>query len=922
MKSIAKKMVSVTMVAATALSLTVTFSPAKDSQAASVVKLKSGSVTIRIQQNKSKVTYGSAKIKLKTAKKVKVKSVTYETYDDIVKVSKKGKVTALRSGKAEVYVDVKYRYKKKTKTKRLTYKVNVQCKYKNVVKSIKLKRKTYATFVGNGEGICPVITSKYKLLKYFDSADVFSVSVKNSKIASVGKGGLVIGKKAGTTTVTVKTTDGSGLTAKATLKVYPKRSDISVADDLADAARTEYFSTWTTEQKAKFTDKKGNLIWSKSAEADTIYEENMNSLKAELKALAKKDTKQTKDGTSEDVMVALYSTAEKMRDGSGDDAFIGTIRSRLVEPILSAKNRSEFLQAVAQVEKNGVSCLYDLNAYEIKKQNSDLADALDSGDRHVPEGQTDIRDLYQPIIASVEQYDDSFDDSKKQNELKNYIEDEFKLIGIEPGTLTEGAYHIDLDLLGTEEDLSINWQTIDEFEKNHPHLEVKKCFDTVGYDVKGDTEASIISSNALRKLNDYLSSEENLESVKGFVVFKILSSTLDCTMKGQELRCRFEYPEIADDDSKLKAKAKEEVESLLADDRMELLAQFDLDHAYTNKYYSKEFKKDFDALVEDYKQAYRDAIQERNWSESTKKNMLSKIDKMKSNSPIPSDEDYSRLCIGDDLDTAAEGGNFADNLLKLWKNDVDHLRITIGKRDAAYTWWRPIKFGRMSPTIPWMNNASYDSTINQIYFGHVGICNIFEENPNDDPNIDATNLGYMSRTIGHEMGHAFDDFGSYFNADGLVEKMWTDEEEADYEKKISNLSDYYNVLMAFAVNKTAYYQKGSFVIGEAMSDLSGAEISYRILKQKYGSRDDFDQLVKTFFKTIAIEAMDTEQDQGVMPKDGVRGWQSRLASDPHPFRKNRINGVASMMDAFYKIFDVQKKDAMYVEPSDRVSLWD
>ncbi|MEE3468276.1 MAG: hypothetical protein VZQ83_07535, partial [Eubacterium sp.] len=188
-RTVVKKSVVLALVTAMTVS-SIAVTPAKDAEAAAAVKLQSQTATITIKQNKSKVTFGSMKIKLKTAKKVKIKSVSYETYDDVIKVSKKGKVTACRGGDAKVFVNVKYKYKKKTTTKKLTLKVKVNCSYKNVVKAIKLKRKTYATFVGNGEGICPVITSKVKLPTYFDSADVFTVSVKDKKIASVGRGGL------------------------------------------------------------------------------------------------------------------------------------------------------------------------------------------------------------------------------------------------------------------------------------------------------------------------------------------------------------------------------------------------------------------------------------------------------------------------------------------------------------------------------------------------------------------------------------------------------------------------------------------------------------------------------------------------------------------------------------------------------------
>lgn len=83
------------------------------------VSLKKSSVTIRVGD--------SSTIKVKKAKGVKLKKVTYKSSDKkIVKVTKKGKVTAKKKGTAAVTVKVKYTYKKKTYKKSLKYKVKVK----------------------------------------------------------------------------------------------------------------------------------------------------------------------------------------------------------------------------------------------------------------------------------------------------------------------------------------------------------------------------------------------------------------------------------------------------------------------------------------------------------------------------------------------------------------------------------------------------------------------------------------------------------------------------------------------------------------------------------------------------------------------------------------------------------------------------
>ncbi len=46
-----------------------------------------------------------------------------------------------------------------------------------------------------------------------------------------------------------------------------------------------------------------------------------------------------------------------------------------------------------------------------------------------------------------------------------------------------------------------------------------------------------------------------------------------------------------------------------------------------------------------------------------------------------------------------------------------------------------------------------------------------------------------------------------------------------------------------------------------------------------------------------------------------------LTVDPHSPSKARTNVVLSNIPAFYKAFDVQQGDGMYIEPEERVKIW-
>jgi len=47
----------------------------------------------------------------------------------------------------------------------------------------------------------------------------------------------------------------------------------------------------------------------------------------------------------------------------------------------------------------------------------------------------------------------------------------------------------------------------------------------------------------------------------------------------------------------------------------------------------------------------------------------------------------------------------------------------------------------------------------------------------------------------------------------------------------------------------------------------------------------------------------------------------RLAVDPHSPPEFRCNGVVRNIDAFYDAFDVAVSDALYLDPAQRVRIW-
>ena len=52
--------------------------------------------------------------------------------------------------------------------------------------------------------------------------------------------------------------------------------------------------------------------------------------------------------------------------------------------------------------------------------------------------------------------------------------------------------------------------------------------------------------------------------------------------------------------------------------------------------------------------------------------------------------------------------------------------------------------------------------------------------------------------------------------------------------------------------------------------------------------------------------------------DAIR---NQTISDPHSFRKYRVNGVVRNIDRWYSSFAVKPSDKLYVPPARRVRIW-
>jgi endothelin-converting enzyme/putative endopeptidase len=171
---------------------------------------------------------------------------------------------------------------------------------------------------------------------------------------------------------------------------------------------------------------------------------------------------------------------------------------------------------------------------------------------------------------------------------------------------------------------------------------------------------------------------------------------------------------------------------------------------------------------------------------------------------------------------------------------------------------------------------------------------------------DAQNYGAIGTTIGHEVSHSFDDQGAQFDAQGRLRDWWTKEDLAHFKAASVKLVAQYAAYKPFpdlAVN-------GNLTLSENLADLAGMGASYDAYRMAMGNKATA-QTDQQFFIGNALKNRNKLREPAL---------RQRILSDGHSPSQYRA-ATARNIDAWYKAFDVQPGQALYLAPAERVRVW-
>jgi endothelin-converting enzyme/putative endopeptidase len=315
---------------------------------------------------------------------------------------------------------------------------------------------------------------------------------------------------------------------------------------------------------------------------------------------------------------------------------------------------------------------------------------------------------------------------------------------------------------------------------------------------------------------------------------------------------------------------------------------------YVRQYWTPATQAKADELVGDMRAAYHDKIEGAAWmDEATRKAALAKLATFDPRVGHPAKWiDYSTLAVSRTDPLANE---IASNAFT-WRLELQRFP-------------HPVDRGLWYMT-PQTVNAYYDPTMNQITLPAAILQPPFFDAA-ADPAVNYAETG--ATTIGHEMGHGFDDQGRQYDEKGRLRDWWTAASAAKYNVQADRLATQFDGYEPIP----GTHIKGRLTLGENLADLGGLETAYAAYRRyvaRHGEPPVLDGFTgdQRFFLAFA-QAWQGKRREGAQ--------RAALLSDPHSPDKYRVDGIVRNFGPWYAAFGVKPGDALYLAPDARVSVW-
>lgn len=194
-------------------------------------------------------------------------------------------------------------------------------------------------------------------------------------------------------------------------------------------------------------------------------------------------------------------------------------------------------------------------------------------------------------------------------------------------------------------------------------------------------------------------------------------------------------------------------------------------------------------------------------------------------------------------------------------------------------------------------NAYYDPSANSIYV----TCGILNDPMFSMDRDYYANLGAIGTIICHELSHGFDNEGICYDADGKYRPEWVSQADRDaFDKLVEKVDEHYDAYTLL----DKYHVNGEKTVGENLADIGALQCVLSMAKT--------DAQCQAIFEAYAKVWCTLYQNENIL---------LYLKNDLHSPAPVRVNAVLSCFDRFYKIYNVQEGDGMYLPVEKRLKRW-
>jgi putative endopeptidase len=312
---------------------------------------------------------------------------------------------------------------------------------------------------------------------------------------------------------------------------------------------------------------------------------------------------------------------------------------------------------------------------------------------------------------------------------------------------------------------------------------------------------------------------------------------------------------------------------------------------YAQRYFPAQDKADAEALVARIIADYRERLRALSWmAPATKTEAIAKLNALYVGIGYPESwRDYSGYEVKpDDI-----VGNRRRGRLFYYHYNVARIGKPVNRKEWSMT---PQTVNAVN--LPLQNALNFPAAILQPPFF-------------DPLAPNAANYGAIGSVIGHEISHTFDTEGSAFDSAGRMRNWWTPADFAHFRASTAKLAAQYDSYKPFSDLSV----NGKQTLAEDVADIAGVSAAY----------DGYRSSLKGQNAPVVHGFSGDQQffiafGQNSASKSRPAALREQVLNDSHAPGEYRADTVRNV-DAWYKAFDVEPGQALYLAPPDRVKIW-